>query len=121
MAMSTRTEPGRIAATISALTSLGAAAPGISTAPITRSAAATSRSIASVVEYSVLMRPPQRSSSCIRRGSERSITTTSASSPIAMRAALVPDTPPPSTTTRPGATPGTPPSRIPAPPCVRMR
>ena len=46
---------------------------------------------------------------------------TLASSPTAMRAALVPDTPPPSTTTLAGATPGTPPSRTPAPPCSFSR
>ena len=38
-----------------------------------------------------------------------------------MRAALVPETPPPSTTTFAGATPGTPPSRTPAPPCSFSR
>ena len=38
-----------------------------------------------------------------------------------MRAALVPDTPPPSTTTLAGVTPGTPPSRMPAPPCSFSR
>ena len=37
--------------------------------------------------------------------------------PMAMRMALVPDTPPPTTTTLAACTPGTPPSRIPAPPC----
>ena len=41
MAMSTTTLPGRIAAIISRLTSLGALAPGTSTAPITTSASAT--------------------------------------------------------------------------------
>ena len=46
---------------------------------------------------------------------------TVASSPTAMRAALVPDTPPPSTTTFAGGTPGTPPSRMPAPPCSFSR
>ncbi len=41
---------------------------------------------------------------------------TSAPRPVAMRAAFTPLTPPPSTTTLPGNTPGTPPSRIPLPP-----
>src|SRR5579883_1170604 len=42
MEMSTSTEPGFILRTISRVTSLGAAAPGTSTAPTTRSAASTS-------------------------------------------------------------------------------
>ena len=36
--------------------------------------------------------------------------------PAAILAALIPTTPPPMITTSPGATPGTPPSRIPLPP-----
>ena len=51
------TEPGFIARTSSRLTSFGAAAPGTSTAPITRSAATTSRSIVSTVENSVYGEP----------------------------------------------------------------
>ncbi len=57
MAMSTSTEPGFIRATSSSLTSVGALAPGISTAPITRSARSTSCSIAYAVETSVVRRP----------------------------------------------------------------
>ena len=37
--------------------------------------------------------------------------------PSAIIAACVPTTPPPRITTLPGATPGTPPSRMPLPPC----
>jgi hypothetical protein len=48
--MSTTTEPGRICWIILRVTSLGAAAPGTSTAPITRSAPITYCSIASTVE-----------------------------------------------------------------------
>ena len=49
------------------------------------------------------------------------MTVTDASSPTAMRAALVPETPPPRITTLAGATPGTPPSSTPAPPCSFSR
>ena len=38
-----------------------------------------------------------------------------------MRAALTPETPPPRTTTLAGATPGTPPSSMPRPPCSISR
>src|SRR6478672_2014838 len=44
-----------------------------------------------------------------------SMITTSAPKPAATFAALVPTTPPPSTTTCAGATPGTPPNKIPRP------
>ena len=50
-----------------------------------------------------------------------SITVTRASRPMAMRTALVPLTPPPITTTSAAGTPGTPPSRMPAPPCSFSR
>ena len=53
MAMSTMTEPGFIALTVAAVISFGAAAPGISTEPITRSARRHSVSIASRVENTV--------------------------------------------------------------------
>ena len=46
-AMSTSTEPGFIRDTSSLLTSVGAFAPGISTAPMTRSASVTCCSMAS--------------------------------------------------------------------------
>jgi hypothetical protein len=64
MAMSTSTEPWRICRTMSRVTSLGAAAPGTSTAPITRSAVMTLLSMESTVEKMVLsMGPNCRSSS----------------------------------------------------------
>src|SRR6516225_7343673 len=53
MAMSTMTEPAFIALTVSAVISFGAAAPGISTEAITRSARRHSVSIASLVENTV--------------------------------------------------------------------
>src|SRR5690348_4773085 len=46
---------------------------------------------------------------------------TFAPSPAAIFAAFVPTTPPPRITTLPGATPGTPPSRMPRPPCSFSR
>ena len=46
---------------------------------------------------------------------------TSAPSPVAMRAALTPEVPPPTTTTLPGNTPGTPPSKTPLPPLCLAR
>jgi hypothetical protein len=49
MATSTITEPGFIASTICRVTSFGAAAPGISTPPITRSARSTCCSTLSAV------------------------------------------------------------------------
>ena len=53
MAMSTMTEPGFIALTVAAVISLGAAAPGSSTEPTTRSARLHSASMASRVENTV--------------------------------------------------------------------
>ena len=64
----------------------------------------------------MITRPPVSSSISRMRGIERSSTTTSAPSPMAMRAAFIPTTPPPSTSTRAGATPGTPQNSRPMPP-----
>ncbi len=50
MATSTMTAPFFMPESISRVTSFGAAAPGISTAPMTRSAEKTSSSSASIVE-----------------------------------------------------------------------
>ena len=47
----------------------------------------------------------------------RSNTNTSASMPMAMKAAFMPTTPPPITSTLAAATPGTPASSTPRPPC----
>src|SRR6266446_5124384 len=116
MAMSTMTEPAFIALTVSAVISFGAAAPGISTDAITRSARRDSVSMASLVENTVRTRAP--SWFAIRRSTSglRSMTVTVAPIPALMSAALLPATPPPRITTSAGGTPGTPPSSTPRPP-----
>ena len=121
MATSTITEPGFMRGSIARVTSFGAAAPGISTAPITRSAHSTSRSTLSRLENTVMTRAP--SSRSIRRSAStlRSITTTCAPVPTAICAALEPTTPAPRMTMRAGGTPATPPSSTPMPPCARSR
>ena len=53
----TMIDPGRMARTMSSVTSFGARAPGTSTAPITRSASGTSCSIASTLLITVWIRP----------------------------------------------------------------
>ncbi len=116
IATSTMTEPGFIALTVAAVISFGAAAPGISTVPITRSARRHSASTASRVENTVRTRAPnwlemRRSASGLR-----STTVTVAPMPALMSAAWVPATPPPRMTTSAGGTPGTPPSSTPRPP-----
>ena len=118
--MSTSTLPVFIVFTMSRVISLGAAAPGTSTAPISRSARRTTWTSASWVEK--MVRAPG-SCTAMRRSTsaERSTTVTVAPMPSAMVAAWVPETPPPSTTTSPGGTPGTPPSSTPRPPKVRSR
>ena len=63
---------------IGRVTSLGADAPGMSTAPMTASASLISCSIASNVETRVRTRPWNSSSSCRSRGIERSTIVTSA-------------------------------------------
>ena len=106
---------------MSRVTRRGARAPGTSTAPTTRSAAATSSATASWVEYSSVTRPARTSSSSRRRARLVSSTATWACIPAATIAALIPTMPPPSTTTEPGATPATPPSSTPRPPMGRSR
>ena len=96
------------------MTTYGAFAPWTSTAPITRSARGSSSSIASVDEKTVDTRPDSAVSSSRSRSMLRSSTKTSASMPTAMNAAFRPTTPPPMIMTVAGATPGTPPSRMPA-------
>ena len=61
MAMSTTTLPGRIEAIISRLTSLGAFAPGTSTAPITTSASATYAAVRARLGVIRSSRPPKMS------------------------------------------------------------
>jgi hypothetical protein len=116
MATSTITAPGFIALTVASLMSLGAAAPGMSTVPITRSARRHTASTASCVENTVRTRAP--SSRDIRRNASglRSTTVTVAPMPTLMTAACEPATPPPRITTSAGGTPGTPPSSTPRPP-----
>src|SRR5262245_27479815 len=99
MAMSTMTEPAFIALTVSAVISFGAAAPGISTDAITRSARRHSVSMASLVENTVRTRAP--SWFAIRRSTSRlrSMTVTVAAIPALIRAAWLPATPPPRITT----------------------
>ena len=104
-----------ISPSCSRVTTCGARPPWTSTAPITRSASGSISSIASVEEYTVEARPPNATSSSRSRSIERSNTNTSACMPIAMKAAFIPTTPPPITSTVAAATPGTPPSRMPAP------
>ncbi len=68
-----------------------------------------------------MTRPPVSSSISRMRGIDLSRTTTSAPRPMAMRAAFKPTTPPPSTSTRAGATPGTPQNSRPMPPLCFKR
>ena len=107
--------------TMARVTSLGDVAPATSTAPTTRSASRTSRSMVSVVEYAVRSAEANIDDNSRSRSTERSTTVTSARSPTAISAACVPATPPPRITTLAGGTPGTPPSRIPKPPLAFWR
>ncbi len=107
--------------TIARVTSFGAAAPAISTAPITRSASRTSSSMACAVEYTVFSCAPKIEESSRNLLTERSTTVTSARRPTAISAACVPETPPPNITTFAGGTPGTPPSSTPEPPFAFCR
>jgi hypothetical protein len=102
-------------ASMSRVTSLGAAAPGTSTAPITSSASPASAGC-SRLEKRVLARPSKWMSSRSSTSGSRSRMVTSAPRPTAICAALKPTTPPPITMTLPGSTPGTPPSSTPRPP-----
>ena len=74
--------------------------------------------MASAVEKTVASLPSKISSSSRKRFNDRSNMVTSAPIPIAILAAFNPTTPPPITTTFPGATPGTPPNKVPLPPCA---
>ncbi len=90
----------------------------MSTAPITMSASTSTSSICSRFDIASVTRPSSAISSSRIRSTDLSSTHTSACIPSAMIAALSPTTPPPSTTTFAGGTPGTPPSRMPRPPCA---
>ena len=120
-AMSTSTAPGRIVATMSSVTRVGALAPGTSTAPMTTSLSGSRVSISWVLEARVRMRLPNRRSASRSRAGFRSRTVTSAPMPTAMVAAFIPETPAPSTSTWAGRTPGTPPMSTPRPPAYRSR
>ena len=120
-ATSTITDRAFIARTICSLTTTGARPPGTSTAPMTRSASATLRSMAPRLEASVMIRPLWIWSTQRSRSRFLSISTTSASMPAAIQAAFHPTLPAPITTTRAGRTPGAPPISTPRPPLWRSR
>ena len=115
MATSTITEPFFIATRSCRVTSRGALAPGISTAPTTRSACRICSRTVWASLYSVCTFAGITSSRYRSRSRFTSISMTFAPSPAATFAALVPTTPAPRITTCAGETPGTPPSRIPRP------
>ena len=73
---------------ISRVTSFGASAPGMSTAPITTSASATDSAICRLDDISSVTRPERISSRWRMRSIERSRIVTCAPSPSAMTAAL---------------------------------
>ena len=97
-------------------TSFGAAAPGISTAPITMSASITCCSIASREEASPCTRLLYRQNDIRSLSRSVSNNVTSAPIPSAMFAAFCPETPAPMITTLALATPPTPPINTPRPP-----
>jgi hypothetical protein len=70
------------------------------------------------LENTVTTRAPKISSMCRNVFKSRSMRTTWAPLPTAMRAAFAPTTPAPRMVILAGGTPGTPPSRIPMPPCA---
>ena len=88
MATSTSTEPGFIVGSISRVISFGARAPGISTAPMTRSASCTDSWIWSSFDMASVMRPSSIISRSRMRSTDLSSTHTSACMPTAMSAAL---------------------------------
>src|SRR3990167_2108556 len=119
---STITVPGRIALRSSRRISLGAAAPWISTAPMTRSALAICRSRLWRLEGISCTLAGRMSPRWRSRCTEMSSSTTCAPMPAAIFAAFSPTTPPPRITTLPGATPGPPgqPPPPPPPPAVEL-
>src|SRR5690242_14224752 len=110
------TDPFFIVPIISRVTSFGAAAPGIKTPPINRSACVTASAMCALFEASVCTVPRKMSSSCRSRSRFVSRSVTRAPRPTAIFAAFVPTTPPPMMTTSPGSTPGTRPRRMQRPP-----
>ncbi|CPJ64550.1 Uncharacterised protein [Staphylococcus aureus] len=88
--MSIITDPFFICLIMSSVTSLGALAPGIKTAPITKSLCLTYNSIFNGFDIIVCTRPPNKSSNCCKRFGLTSKIVTSAPSPSAILAAFVP-------------------------------
>ena len=84
LATSTKTEPGFMLDRASREMTLGARAPGTSTAPITRSASTRARSIADCVAAQVVIRPPYRSSSARKRSRSKLMTVIRAPMPTAI-------------------------------------
>src|SRR5699024_871782 len=103
------------------VTNFGAAAPGMSTAPMTRSASRSSSAIVTGSEIWVRTRPWYCSSICCSTCGSKSNTVTSACNPAAIATAEAPTWPPPITTTRAGLVPGTPGRSTPRPPSVDLR
>jgi hypothetical protein len=118
IATSTSTEPGFMQPSISRVTSLGAAAPGTSTAPITEVRLAHRIGEVGLVGEAGLGAAFEVDAVPLEHFGIAVEDVTSAPSPTAICAALKPTTPPPITTTTPGITPGTPPSSTPRPPCA---
>ena len=120
IATSTITEPGFICLTVAAEISFGAAAPGTSTAPMTRSALRHSVSIAWRLDATVRTREPnaRRCARSDRRCRRHGHVGAHAHRDEGRVAA---DHPPPITSTCAGGTPGTPPSSMPRPPFDRSR
>ncbi|CAM5711591.1 hypothetical protein SHIRM173S_12974 [Streptomyces hirsutus] len=106
IAMSTRMLPLFIRETRSLVTSFGALAPGISTAPITRSASMQAFSSSKVLETTVWIFVPKTRSASRSLLMSLSSRVTWKPMPTAICAALQPETPPPMTTARPAGTPG---------------
>ena len=102
-------------AIISRVTSFGATAPGISTAPITRSASSTDAATCRLELISSVTRPERISSRWRMRSIERSRIVTCAPSPSAMIGGVVADDPAADDHDAAGATPGHAAEQQPAP------
>jgi hypothetical protein len=88
MATSQSTDPSFISRIMPRVTSFGASAPGMRTAPITTSACFSDSSICRLDDMRRLTRPCSTSSRCRMRSTERSRIVTCAPRPSAMTAAL---------------------------------
>ena len=87
------TEPSFMPATMSRVTSFGASAPGMSTAPITTSASATDSSICRLDDIRSVTRAPSTSSRLRIRSIERSMIVTLAPEPERDHGGVVADHP----------------------------